>query len=113
MEVIAQSKHSTDISPAERVGSVIAGSALVMGGLMRRSEAGLGAACLGAELLRRGITGHSFLYEALGVRTAPKGQGAETTSVPYELGVRVDHAITVNKPRAEVYRFWRQLDNLP
>ena len=35
----------------------------------------------------------------LGVRTAPLGQGAETTSVPYELGIRVDHAMTVDKGR--------------
>jgi uncharacterized membrane protein len=48
----------------------------------------------------------------MGVRTAPKGQGEETTSVPYELGIRVDKAVTINKPRAEVYRFWRDLSNL-
>jgi uncharacterized membrane protein len=68
---------------------------------------------MGGELVRRGATGHSFLYEAVGVRTASLGQGAETTSVPYELGVRVDEIITVNKPPEEVYRFWRNLENLP
>ena len=68
---------------------------------------------MGAELIRRGITGHSMLYEGLGMRTAGKGQGGETTSVPYETGTRVDRAVTVAKPRAEVYRFWRDLENLP
>lgn len=110
MEVITHTKHATNISEWERWISVMGGSALVTFGLARRSV-GLGLA--GAELLRRGITGHSFLYEYAGMRTAPKGQGAETTSVPYELGVRVDRAVTVNKPRAEVYRFWRQFENLP
>jgi uncharacterized membrane protein len=82
-------------------------------GVTRRSGAGFSVAMLGAELMRRGITGHSFLYQSLGTRTAGKGQGAETTSVPYETGIRVDRAVTVAKPRAEVYRLWRDLENLP
>jgi len=113
MEVIRHPKHATNISEAERLASVIGGSALVAAGLMRRSGSGVMCALAGAELLRRGIMGHSVLYESLGIRTASKGQGGDTTSVPYELGVRVDHAITVNKPRAEVYAFWRRLENLP
>ena len=112
MEVIRHPKHAT-IFTAERLASVIGGSALVAAGLMRRSGSGVMCALAGAELLRRGIMGHSVLYESLGIRTASKGQGGDTTSVPYELGVRVDHAITVNKPRAEVYAFWRRLENLP
>ena len=113
MEVIKHTKHCTNISETERVASVFVGSSLVACGLLQRSQGAWAGALIGAELLRRGITGHSFIYEALGVRTAPKGQGAATTSVPYELGVRVDRAITVNKPRAEVYQFWRHLENLP
>jgi len=81
-------------------------------GLRRRDGTGVVMAILGAEMIRRGLTGHSYLYEALGIRTAPKGQGAETTAVPYELGIRVDQCIVVNRPRDEVYRFWRRLENL-
>ena len=33
--------------------------------------------------------------------------------MPYELGVRVDQAVTVDKPQEELYRFWRNLENLP
>jgi len=54
-----------------------------------------------------------LLFEWLGFRTASNGQGADTTSVPYELGIRVDRAVTVAKPRAELYAFWRNLENLP
>src|SRR5207248_2660994 len=82
-------------------------------GLSRRSRAGVAAALAGAELVRRGATGHSLLFEWLGFRTAGKGQGCESTSVPYELGLRVDRGITVFKPRPEVYRFWGNLENLP
>jgi uncharacterized membrane protein len=49
----------------------------------------------------------------MGFRTAPRGQGADVISVPYELGIRVDKAITIARPRREVYQFWRTLGNLP
>lgn len=113
MEVITHYKHAVNIGKWERWASLIGGGALAAAGLQRRSRTGLGMALLGADLIRRGASGHSFLYEALGVRTAEKGQGAATTSVPYELGIRVDRAITINKPRQEVYRFWRNVENLP
>lgn len=92
---------------------MLLGSALAVFGVQRRSRGGLLLAALGAEMIRRGATGRCYLYENLGIRTAPKGQGAEGTSVPYELGIRVDRAITVNRPRWEVYQFWRNLENLP
>src|SRR5262249_30733991 len=33
-------------------------------------------------------------------------------SVPHRSGIRIDEAITINRPRAEVYRFWRNLANI-
>src|SRR5215470_6004426 len=107
MEIITHWKHAVNISEHERWASLAGGSALLVIGLARRSVAGCGVAAAGVELLRRGVTGHSLLYEFLGMRTADKGQGAETTSVPYELGVRVERSITIGRPRAEVFRFWR------
>jgi|SRR5581483_6858002 len=113
MQIISHSKHAVNITETERWASLIGGSALAVIGLTRMSRGGLVAALAGAELIRRGATGHSLLFEWIGVRTAGKGQGGATTSVPYELGVRVDRAITVAQPRQEVYRFWRELENLP
>lgn len=92
--------------------SAAIGALLAIRGLERGWPDGIGRILLGAALIRRGLIGHSFLYEMLGVRTAPQGQGA-ATSVPYELGLRVDRAITINKPRPEVFRFFRDLSNLP
>jgi uncharacterized membrane protein len=114
MQIISHRKHAVNLTQTERILSATAGGVLVGASLMKRKPAGSVALALaGAELLRRGITGHSLLLETLGMRTAPKGQGAETTSVPYELGIRVDCSITINQPRAEVFRFWRNLSNLP
>jgi uncharacterized membrane protein len=112
MQVITHKKHAFNIGTAERVISAVGGGILAVTGIQRRSAGGVAMALIGGDLLRRAITGHSYAYEALGVRTASKGQGAETTSVPYELGVRVDQAITIARPRAEVYRYFRQFSNL-
>jgi uncharacterized membrane protein len=117
MQVISHHKHAVNTTRAERILSAIGGGLLIGAGLKngvkKRSPAGIALALLGGDLVRRGITGHSYFYEAMGVRTAPKGQGAETTSVPYELGIRVDKAITIAKPREEVFRFFRDFSNLP
>ena len=67
----------------------------------------------GTEMLRRGLTGHSLLYQTFGVRTTSTGQGDATTSVPYELGIRARANITIQRPRSQVYPFWRNLSHLP
>ena len=113
MQIITHRKHAVNITQAERIASAFGGGLLTVAGLRRRSGAGLAMVFLGGDLLRRAFTGHSYAYEAMGFRTAPLGQGAETTSVPYELGVRVDQAITIARPRQEIYGFWRSLSNLP
>jgi uncharacterized membrane protein len=113
MRILTHHKHAVNISKAERIVSAIGGGILAAAGLKKRNSAGVALAVLGGDLLRRGITGHSYTYEALGVRTADAGQGWETTSVPYELGVRVDRSITIALPPHDVYSFWRNLANLP
>lgn len=113
MELITHQKHAVNITEAERMLSVIGGAILTLTAFRKKSIGGLVLTLAGADLVRRGITGHSYICELLGIRTARLGQGAETTSVPYELGIRVDQSITINRPRAEVYRFWRDLTNLP
>src|SRR4051812_43295282 len=112
MQVIAHRKHAVNITQAERIASAVGGGLLASIGLKKRTPAGIALAVLGGDLLRRGITGHCYAYEALGIRTAEKGQGAATTSVPYELGIRVDKSITIARPPSEVYSFWRDLNNM-
>jgi uncharacterized membrane protein len=113
MELITHPKHAVNVGKNERIASMIGGGMLAFMGLKRGSWSGWALTALGGEMLYRGATGYCPMYGALGIRTADKGQGAATTSVPYELGIRVEHSVTVNKPRAEVYSFWRNLENLP
>ncbi|HEY1187858.1 MAG TPA: SRPBCC family protein [Gemmata sp.] len=65
----------------------------------------------GTYLIYRGLTGNCPVSQALGVSTADST--AKSTAVTAGHGARVEHAIVVNKPAAEVYRFWRDLENLP
>ena len=105
-------RESKNLSEPERWASVIGGGALVAYGLQRRSPVGWGLAALGGVLAFRGATGHCDVYEAFGVNTA-RGSRGRQVSIPYELGIRVDKTITIDKPPQEVYRFWRNLENLP
>jgi len=116
MQILKAKQPNTNVGEAERWLSLVGGSSLVALGLAKRNSAGFGLAALGGSLLWRGATGHCPMYETLGVNTAERGYGKGTGSragVPYELGIRVDHEITVNKPVEQVYAFWRELSNLP
>jgi uncharacterized membrane protein len=105
-------RESRNLSEPERWASVIGGGALLAYGLQKRSPAGWGLAALGGALAYRGATGHCDLYEAFGVNTA-RGRRGRQVSIPYELGIRVDRSILIEKPPEELYRFWRNLENLP
>lgn len=87
----------------ERAVSVIGGAALLYFGFQRLSIKNVLMAITGFALLRRGITGHCEVNEAIGRNTAAH-EGSP---------VLVKRSITINKPREEVYAFWRKLENLP
>ena len=59
-----------NVGPTERWVSMIAGGALALYGLARRSLGGGALAAFGAGLAYRGMTGHCPLYEAFGIDTA-------------------------------------------
>ena len=81
-------------------------------GMKKRSAAGTLMAVLGGDLIYRGTTGYSPLYDALGLPPAEELLG-KSASIPYRQGIRIEKAITIDKPREEVYSFWRNLSNLP
>lgn len=116
MMILKRKLHDTNVKETERWASLLGGGTLVAFGLAKRDWTGMGLAALGGGLLWRGATGHCDLYQALGINTArprnAQGTGRHV-SVPYELGIRVDETIRVNKPATELYRFWRRLENLP
>jgi uncharacterized membrane protein len=101
-----------NLGKAERICSTITGAGLIAFGLIKRSKLKTALSlAAGSILVYRGATGHSKLYKALGIGTAPKAMPA--TSVAEETGVRIEETIIVDRPVSEVYKYWRNLENLP
>jgi uncharacterized membrane protein len=59
----------------------------------------------GGSLVYWGLSCHCPVYEAMGVSPAREGGRFR--------GIRVEEAVTINRPAAELYQFWRNLENLP
>src|SRR3712207_3085989 len=84
-----------NVSDGERWFSVVGGAALAVYGLDRRDLAGGLLAVLGAELVRRGATGHCLVYDALNVSTL-----SDATAHGPHRDLRVSRAATVRASRA-------------
>lgn len=97
-------KGSINLKWPERYLSVITGVKVGLSGVKNlfskplTSIIKIGA---GGYLLNRGITGHCELYNMAG----------KTSTEPVMAIIHT--SVTVNRPRMEVYDFWRKLDNLP
>jgi uncharacterized membrane protein len=104
--------QTQNVSNPERWLSVVAGAALALFGLKRRSAAGIAVAGIGGGLLWRGASGHCPIYKSLGVSTHD-GDDDSQVSVPYGRGIRVEKSVTINARPELVYAFWRNFENLP
>jgi uncharacterized membrane protein len=98
-----------NVGKVERQVSVAAGVGTVALGVARRDLPGLLLAALGAGLLYRGASGHCSVYDALGVDSRKEH---ETNDEPNHT-IRITAAFLIDKPCDELYRFWRDLENLP
>jgi uncharacterized membrane protein len=109
---------NVNVGEIERWVSSIGGGALALYGLTRLIQHGsVGGAVLalvGGSLIYRGATGHCEMYHALGLNTAGTGSSENpVVSVPADRGLKVEQSVTINKSPAELYRFWRNFENLP
>lgn len=103
-----QHGEKINLTRLDRWGYVAGGLALLSWGLRQRNLLGGGLAGLGGWLLYQAYTGYNPMFQPLGIRVnrAPAEKAAAETIV-------IDQAITINAPRAELYRYWRDLSNLP
>lgn len=93
-----------NVGTSERIISALGGATLTLIGLSKiKSHNGISMLISGSYLLVRGITGYCALNDALGRDTAQRQNSP----------VEIETTISVNKPRSEVYAFWRKLENLP
>jgi uncharacterized membrane protein len=104
---LQQTNHHADpinLTWPERYVSIAAGVKLAFSGFRHIFKSPFSSIIklgVGGYLLNRGVTGHCELYSQIG----------KLTTEPVNVNIR--SSFTINKPRAEVYNFWRKLDNLP
>lgn len=91
--------ETTNISDTEKWSSLIGGGALVLMGLSERSLRGALMALAGSGLVYHGTTGKNSLIN--------------TVENNLNQSIRVEKTVTINKSVEELYRFWRNFENLP
>lgn len=99
-------EHVINVGDTERVLSGVAGGMLLYNGISsvgKHPVAGLLKTLLGGFLLYRGASGNCPVYSAMG----------KTDGVTRTKALTIRTSIIVEKPREEVYAFWRKLENLP
>jgi len=103
-----RTRDRVNLMQVDRWGYVAAGVALLAWGLRRRGVLGGSAGGMAAWLMYQAYTGNNPMFEPLDIRVnrQPSAIDAKETIV-------VEDALTIGKPREEVYRFWRNLENLP
>ncbi|MBI1912743.1 MAG: DUF2892 domain-containing protein [Deltaproteobacteria bacterium] len=95
-------KRHVNVGRTERWLSVLGGAFLAVRGLSKKNLSGAALAAAGGYLVYRGQSGHCPVYEGLGITTSRAATGLE-----------FEDTITLNRPVNEVYKFWRNLENLP
>ena len=108
----ARVRSNRNLGDIERWASLAAGAGLAAYGLSRFKSNGWIYAGIGALLLRRGATAHCDVYEAAGINTAATSDDTRA-ALRGARGLNVLESVTINKPVELLYRFWRNLENLP
>ena len=101
----ADKARTMNVGEGERIASITLGAGMLAFGLLRRSRVGWGLAITGAVLVYRGLSGSCLLYRALGIDRAGETRG--------NLGVKIEREISMEEPAEKLYRFWRDVRNLP
>jgi len=105
---------SQNVNSVERAASAVAGGAILAYGLKHGGVGGTVLSLVGAGMLVRGATGHCHVYDALGVDTTETELRSPFSKSSLLTGkVHVTKALTINKSQAELYEFWRNVENLP
>lgn len=104
-------KHMINVGETERWLSVAGGIGLVVYGLKTRGLSGLLMGGLGAGLLYRGTTGYCPAYDQLEMSTAENDRSH--ASLDGKHAVKVEESVFVAADQVTLYKFWRDLSNLP
>jgi uncharacterized membrane protein len=108
MRVAHPSDTPTSLSDAEQWLALGTGALLLIGGAARRSTFGACLTVASGPLLYRGITGRWP-----GVLENHRQADDTNAALGGERGVHVREAVRIERPVADVWRRWRQLEKLP
>jgi len=100
----ANGSSHINVGKGERIASVVGGALLAFYGLKKGDKAGTAMALSGGALLLRGASGYCPVNAAT---------GRDTSGAQQDVSIEITRSLTINRPRQEVYQFWRQLENLP
>ncbi|WP_046245543.1 SRPBCC family protein [Hymenobacter terrenus] len=98
---------NVNVGTTERIISAAGGALLTYYGLRERQASkplGLGLAALGTCLILRGASGYCPVNQLVGRDSAQHSPSK---------AIKIVQTFTINRPVAEVYGFWRRLENLP
>lgn len=97
MTSVPEEKQQVESGDVGRWASLIGGGAMVLMGLRQGSLRGALTALAGGTLAYKAATAKGGIQEAIGVNQV----------------IKVEKTVTINKPAEELYRFWRNFENLP
>jgi uncharacterized membrane protein len=93
--------EASKVSDTERWGTLISGGALVLLGLRQGSLRGALTAVAGGGLVYRGLTAQDSIQDTV------------QNALNMNQTIKVEKSVTINKSPEELYRFWRNFENLP
>jgi len=99
-----------NVADTERAVSAISGALIALYGLAKRNGATPVLLFLGGVLISRGVTGRCRVYDRLGLDT---NRAQSKSGVSGSKGIRVEKSIEVGLAPAQVFGYWRNLENLP
>lgn len=89
---------------AYQMAPLVVGGLMAALGLKRGGWLGYGIALAGLGVMQQSFSGRADIYEWVGMGDKVDHEGRAVT---------VSHAVTINKPASELYRYWRDFSNLP
>jgi uncharacterized membrane protein len=115
-EELHEGEGNENVGYGERVFSGLLGGGLALYGLRGRSGMMKNVtALMGIALLNRAATGYCPAYHAMGINTRDRSDTSllGRPKVHTDRAIKVQQSIRIQRPARDLYRYWRQVENLP
>lgn len=103
MELQRPISRRVNLGEAERKVSLVTGLGLLAYVLTHRSKMSLPLGLEAGYMLYRGATGHCVIYQMMEINRSENGHK----------GIQVQRSVMLNRRRDELFRIWRNFENLP